>query len=70
MIADEQVVAMISSQGYFKRVPLRSYASSDQNNPALKEGDHLEYVDQISTLDSLLFFTSKGRNGSDPGLSA
>lgn len=66
MIADEQVVAMISSQGYFKRVPLRSYASSDQNNPALKEGDHLEYVDQISTLDSLLFFTSKGRMGLIP----
>lgn len=66
MIADETVVATVSRQGYFKRVSLRSYASSAQNQPALREGDTIEFCDQVSTLDNLLFFTDKGRMGMAP----
>lgn len=66
MVAEETVVPVVSSHGYFKRVSLRSFASSDQNQPALKEGDHLVFCDQASTLDFLLFFTDRGRYGVIP----
>lgn len=66
MIVEETVVPVVSQQGYFKRVSLRSFASSDQNSPALKEGDLIRFCDQASTLDALVFFTDRGRYGMLP----
>lgn len=66
MIVDEQVVAAVTEQGYFKRVSMRSYASSNNAAGGMKEGDRYVFNSPVSTLDSLLFFTSKGRFGQIP----
>lgn len=65
MIADEQVWVVISRQGYVKRVSSRSYQSSN-GLPGLKEGDSVLTCVQLSTLDNLYLFTSRGRLGIVP----
>ena len=59
MIAKEDVVVSLSSEGYIKRSSLRSYqASLDEG--ALKEGDYLFFLKKMNTQDVLLVFTNKG----------
>ena len=65
MIADEQVMVVASKQGYVKRVSLRSYQSSS-GLPGLKEGDEVLGCAELSTLDNLYFFTSRGKLGIVP----
>jgi topoisomerase-4 subunit A len=61
MIADEPVMLVASEQGYIKKVSMRSFSSS-QNQPAgKKEGDWIVLQQQVSTLDTLLLFTDRGR---------
>lgn len=66
MIVEEQVVAVVSGEGYFKRVSMRSFASSAGSAGGLKEGDRYVFNSPVSTLDTLLFFTDKGRTGQIP----
>lgn len=66
MIADEQVMAVVSRQGYVKRVSMRSFASSSNGTAGLKEGDSFIFNAPVSTLDTLLVFTDKGRFGQIP----
>lgn len=66
MIVDEQVMAVVSRQGYVKRVSMRSFASSSNGTSGLKEGDNFVFNAPVSTLDTLLIFTNKGRFGQIP----
>lgn len=66
MIADEQVIVTISRQGYVKRVSTRSFASSSGSASGLKEGDRFVLNSPASTLDTVLFFTDRGRFGQVP----
>ena len=60
MIAKEDVVVMITNDGYIKRTNLRSYNASDVNDVVLKENDYIIGKYQMNTLDTLLVFTSLG----------
>ncbi len=66
MIVEEQVILSISRQGYLKRVSKRSFATSQSSAGGLKEGDQFVFSAPVSTLDTLLFFTNKGRFGLIP----
>lgn len=58
LISKEQVIVSISKDGYLKRTSLKSYNSSKQNG--LKENDSVLYCGEVSTLDTMLIFTTLG----------
>lgn len=60
MIISEDVVVSITEDGYVKRISLRSYKASDKTTFGKKEGDHLQAILQVNTLDKILLFTDKG----------
>lgn len=66
MIADEQVILPITRDGYVKKVSLRSFNASNDTITGRKDSDTLLGWSQVSTLDTLLFFTSKGTYGYIP----
>ncbi len=59
MISKEDVIVMLTKDGYIKRTSIRSYQSST-DMPALKENDFIIGLYELSTLDTLLVFTSLG----------
>ncbi|HNQ23741.1 MAG TPA: DNA gyrase subunit A [Phycisphaerae bacterium] len=66
LIPDEQVVVTISHEGYIKRTDVDTYRKQGRGGRgvrggAAKEGDFLEHLFVVSTHDTLLFFTSRGR---------
>ncbi len=60
MIPKDDVVVVITSEGYIKRVPIRSYSSSNGEETALKENDYIIGMYNICTTDYVLIFTNKG----------
>ena len=60
LIPEEEVYVVATKQGYYKRVSPRSFASSAPEENGLREGDEVVLVQKVSTLDSLVLFTSKG----------
>ena len=60
LIPEEEVYVVATKQGYYKRVSPRSFASSSPEENGLREGDEVVLVQKVSTLDSLVLFTSKG----------
>lgn len=63
LISNERVMVSLSRDGYMKRVSLRSYSSSNDALPKIKEGDELLGFVEVNTLDKLVFFTDKGTYG-------
>lgn len=63
LIPDETVMLTLSNKGYVKKVSLRSYGSSNQEEVALMDEDYPIIVGEVKTKDTLLFITSKGRYG-------
>jgi len=66
LIADEQVIVMVSHAGYIKRMPLDTYRRQGRGGrgiigSATKEGDFIEHLFVASTHDYLLVFTDRGR---------
>lgn len=59
-VADEDVVVLVSHDGYLKRSGVRSYAASDPTDNGLKDGDYPIFMQKLSTLNHLMMFTSKG----------
>ncbi|WP_233449239.1 DNA topoisomerase IV subunit A [Levilactobacillus suantsaii] len=59
-VADEDVVVMVSHDGYLKRSSLRSYAASDAAENGLKDADYPIFMAQLSTLSHLMMFTNRG----------
>lgn len=60
MIPKEDVIVMVTKDGYIKRTSLRSYQASSQDLPTLKENDYIIGEFEMSTVHTLLVFTSLG----------
>ncbi len=58
MIPKEDVIVVVTNEGYVKRVSLRSY--DKETETTLKDGDYVIGRYKISTLDTILMFTNKG----------
>ena len=58
MIPKEDVIVVVTKEGYVKRVSLRSY--DKETETTLKDGDYIIGRYKISTLDTILMFTNKG----------
>lgn len=59
MIPKEDVVVMVTKDGYVKRTSKRSYSSS-VDDAQLKDGDYVLGLFELNTLDTLLLFTNLG----------
>ncbi len=60
MIPKEDVIVLVTSDGYIKRTSTRSYQASNGENPTIKDGDYIIGMYEMSTLDTLLLFTTGG----------
>lgn len=60
MIPKEDVVVLITHDGYIKRTSYRSYAASSSEDLTLKENDYVIGLYEMNTTDVLLVFTSGG----------
>ena len=60
MIPKEDVIVVVTNEGYVKRVSKKSYASSEDENTLLKEDDYVIGLYEQNTLDTLLLFTNLG----------
>lgn len=60
MVAQEDVMLLVSKGGYVKRSSLRSFNASDDADNGLKDEDYPVYQAVANTLDHLLMFTNKG----------
>ena len=58
MIQKEDVIVVVTHDGYVKRTSKRSFKEED--NPTLKEGDYVIGFYELNTMDTLLLFTNKG----------
>ena len=59
MIPKENVVIVVTNEGYVKRVSAKSYAGSTEDT-TLKPGDFVTGLYECTTLDTLVIFTSFG----------
>lgn len=60
MIPKEDVMVVVTNEGYIKRTSLRSYAASSMEDLTLKENDYVVGLYNMNTLDTLLVFTNLG----------
>ena len=60
MIQKEDVVVVITKDGYIKRTSLRSYGSSNIDDMTLKENDYIMGMYEMNTTDTILVFTNGG----------
>lgn len=58
LIAKEDVVVMLTKDGYIKRLNPRAYANGEETK--LKEDDFIVATYETNTLDVMLFFTDRG----------
>jgi len=66
LIADEQVIVMVSHSGYIKRTPVDTYRKQGRGGTGIigsdtKEGDFIQFLFVASTHDYLLIFTNRGK---------
>ncbi|GEL66342.1 DNA topoisomerase IV subunit A [Marinilactibacillus psychrotolerans] len=60
LIAEEEVVVSVTKEGYLKRTSLRSYGASKPEEIGLREGDYPVFSEQMTTLQQIVIFTTKG----------
>ena len=60
MIPKEDVIVVVTSDGYIKRTSLRSYGASTMEDLTLKENDYVVGIYNMNTMDTLLIFTNLG----------
>lgn len=60
MIPKENVVVVVTNEGYIKRVSSKSYASRNGEETTLKPGDFIIGHFELTTLDTILVFTNLG----------
>ena len=58
MIPKEDVIVVVTHDGYVKRTSKRSF--NEQEKPALKKEDYIIGFYELNTMDTLLLFTNKG----------
>lgn len=61
ILPKENVVVVITNEGYVKRVSSKSYAAANNENTLLKPGDYITGLYELNTLDTILLFTNMGR---------
>lgn len=59
-VADEDVMLLISQQGYVKRSSIRSFNASGEKDNGLKEEDQIIFQGKVNTLNHVFMFTNKG----------
>jgi len=59
MIPKEDVVVVVTNEGYLKRVSIRSFEANNDET-GLKEGDYVIGKYKVSTMDTILLFTDLG----------
>lgn len=59
MLPKEDCVVVVTSDGYVKRVSMRSFTSNDEGT-TVKDGDFVTGIYKVNTLDTILLFTDKG----------
>lgn len=60
MIPKENVVVVVTNEGYIKRVSAKSYASRTDEETTLKPGDFVIGLYEVTTQDTILIFTDLG----------
>lgn len=60
MIAKEDVVVMVTKDGYIKRTSFRSYTASNPDDITMKENDYILGMYEMSTTDTILVITNAG----------
>ena len=60
LIPKEDCMAIITKEGYVKRVSMRSYSASNGEETGLKDKDYVIGVYETNTMDTLLIFTDLG----------
>ena len=60
MIPKEDVMVVVTNDGYIKRTSIRSYSASNMEDLALKENDYVVGLYNMNTMDTLLVFTNLG----------
>ncbi len=60
MIPKENVLVVVTNEGYVKRISLKSYASVGGEPTTVKPGDYVTGFYSTTTLDTLLLFTNQG----------
>lgn len=58
LITEEQVIIGLTREGYVKSTSIRSFKATD--TVALRDNDSMLFSGEVSTLDVILLFTSKG----------
>src|SRR5574344_513558 len=61
LITKENVVVVITHDGYIKKTSLKSYQAANGEAPTLKPGDYVTNLMEVSTLDNILIFTNLGQ---------
>ena len=60
LITKEDVIVVVTKEGYVKKVSKKSFLASNGDETALKKGDYIIGLYEMNTLDTLLLFTDKG----------
>ena len=60
LVSEEDVMVTVTQGGYLKRTSIRSYKASQVEELGRREDDLVIFMQELSTLDQLLIFTSKG----------
>jgi topoisomerase-4 subunit A len=60
MIPKDDVVVVVTKDGYVKRVSTRSYSASKEEDTLLKDNDYVIGMYEMNTTDTILIFTSLG----------
>ena len=60
MIQKEDVVVMVTKDGYIKRTSFRSYTASNPEDITIKENDYIVGIYEMNTTDTILVFTTGG----------
>ncbi|MCR8641680.1 DNA gyrase subunit A [Paenibacillus sp. N1-5-1-14] len=63
MVTPEDVIVTLSREGYIKRTSQLSFTRSggEIDSTGLKEGDYVQYVGEVNTIENLLIFTQRGQ---------
>jgi DNA gyrase subunit A len=66
LVKDEQVLISLTQRGYIKRVPSRTYRSQGRGGRGVtgmstRNEDEVEFLFAASTLDTILYFTDRGK---------
>lgn len=60
MIPKEDVVVMVTKDGYIKRTSFRSYTASNPEDITIKDNDYILGIYEMNTVDTILLFTTSG----------